>query len=297
MQRTGSDHGYTGDSPVVSGSSQSAVSWGAVIAGAVIAAALSATLITGGAGLGLLAVSPWQNDGASGPVITTGTIVWLLASHIIAYAIAGYVTGRLRTKWTDAMRDEVYFRDTAHGFLVWALSFVVSLVLLGSTAASVISGTAKAGASLAGAGAGAMAASVSEDANEDGVVSIDYFTDALLRPAEPGFTGQSDARREVAVILGRSLAQGEVTDEDQAYLVSIISQRAGIAPEQAQERLDQITAQAQQAAEEVEMKARDVADEARKVAAAFSLWAFASLLIGAFVASFAATIGGRARDL
>lgn len=297
MQRTVSDPVYAGDPHAVSGSAHSAVSWGAVIAGAVIAAALSATLITGGAGLGFLAISPWQNDGASGPVITTGTVVWLLLSHIVAYGIAGYVTGRLRTKWTDAMRDEIYFRDTAHGFLVWALSFVVGLVLLGSTVASVISGTAKAGASLAGAGAGAITATLGESAGDDGGFSIDYFADTLLRPAEPGSTDQADVRREVALILSRSVAQGELSDDDQAYLVRIVSQRAGISEAQAQERLNQITTQARQTAEEVELKARDLADEARKAAATFSLWAFASLLIGAFVASFAATVGGRARDM
>src|SRR5690606_10060419 len=124
----------------------------AVIAGAVIAAALSAMLITGGTGLGFLAVSPWQNDGASGTAIGVGTIVWLFVTQVIAYAVAGYVAGRLRTKWSDARGDEIYFRDTAHGFLVWALSFVVALALLGSTAASVISGTAQAGASMAQAG-------------------------------------------------------------------------------------------------------------------------------------------------
>lgn len=299
MQRTESAPGYAREARGLIESAHSAVSWGAVIAGAVIGAALTATLITGGAGLGLLAVSPWQNDGASGPVIAIGTIVWLLVSQVIAYGIAGYVTGRLRTKWTDAHGDEVFFRDTAHGFLVWALSFVVGLVLLGSTAASVISGTAQAGASLAGAGTGAVAASVGQtDDGDNGSLSLEYFTDALLRPAEPGWSNnQGDVRREVSLIVGRSLAQGEVSEDDQAYLIQVISQSAGITEAEAQERLNQITDQARQAADEIEQTAREVADDARKVAATFSLWVFASLLLGAFVASFSATVGGRARDL
>ena len=111
-------------------SSRSAVSWGAVLAGAVISAALTATLIIGGTGLGFLAVSPWSNDGASGSALAIGTIVWLFVTQLIAYGIAGYVTGRLRTNWTEVPNDEVYFRDTAHGFLVWALSAVVGVFML-----------------------------------------------------------------------------------------------------------------------------------------------------------------------
>src|SRR5690606_11038715 len=111
---------------------RSAVSWGAVLAGAAIAAALSAMLITGGTGLGFLAVSPWQSEGASGSAIAAGTIVWLLFTQVVAYGVAGYVAGRLRTRWTDAAVDEIFFRDTAHGFLVWAVSALIALALLGS---------------------------------------------------------------------------------------------------------------------------------------------------------------------
>lgn len=292
MQRTEAFPERERPSDVLTESTRSAVSWAAVIAGAVIAAALTATLFTGGAGLGLLAVSPWQGDGASGITIAVGTIVWLLLSHIIAYGIAGYVTGRLRTKWTDPNSDEIYFRDTAHGFLVWALSFVVSLVLFGSTLMSVVSGTAKAGTEAVSGVAGQVASS------DDAAFSMDYFTDALLRPEDPAMARRSDdVRREIGLILSRSVAQGEVSDADQAYLVAVISQRAGISETQAQARLNQIAEQAKKASDAIEMKAREAADEARKAAATFSLWVFASLLLGAFVASFSATIGGRARDL
>ncbi|OZI38117.1 hypothetical protein CAL29_07175 [Bordetella genomosp. 10] len=277
---------------------RSAVSWGAVIAGAVIAAAVSAMLVTGGTGLGFLSMSPWRDDGASGSALAIGSIIWLFVTQIIAYGVAGYVAGRLRTKWTDAARDEIYFRDTAHGFLVWALSAVVGLVLLGSTLASVVSGTAKAGAALAGAGAGAVTA-VAGQAAQAGAdhVSLDYFTDTLLRPNDPSASpGQGDARREVSRILTRSIATGQLSDADQAYLVKLVAQRAGVDEATAQQRLVQVQEQTKQAAQQAEQKAREASDAARKAAAAFSLWAFASLLIGAFVASFAATIGGRARD-
>lgn len=276
----------------------SAVSWGAVIAGAMIASAVSAMLVIGGSGLGFLSMSPWGDNGASGTALATGTIIWLFVTHIISYGIAGYVAGRLRTKWTGIHGDEVYFRDTAHGFLVWAVSAVLGLLILSMTIASVVSGTAKAGATVVGAGAGAVTAAAGQAAGEGADnLSLDYFTDTLLRPDNPAMaSGQGDVREETSRILARSLVKGELSDADQDYLVKLIAQRAGVEQATAEQRLTQVQEQAQQAAQQAEQTAREAADTARKAAAGFALWAFASLLVGAFVASFCATIGGRARD-
>lgn len=280
-------------------SSRSAVSWGAVIAGAVIASAVSAMLVIGGTGLGFLSMSPWGDEGASGTALAIGSIVWLFVTHIISYGIAGYTAGRLRTKWTDVANDEIYFRDTAHGFLVWAVSAVVGLVILASAAASVVSGTARAGATMVGAGAGAVtaAAAGATQAGADNL-SLDYFTDTLLRPNDPAtaVNRQGSARDEASRILARSLANGEVSERDQDYMVTLVARESGVDEATARQRLTQVQEQAKQAAQEAKQKAQEAADAARKAAAAFALWAFASLLVGAFVASFSATIGGRARD-
>ncbi|GHC53720.1 hypothetical protein GCM10010096_27650 [Alcaligenes pakistanensis] len=292
----GSDAGL--GTPAIAESSHSALSWGAVIGGAVIAAALTVTLLVGGTGLGFMAISPWSNDGASGTTLAISTIVWLFATQIIAYGIAGYVTGRLRTNWTGVHGDEVHFRDTAHGFLVWAVSVVVSVFLLGSGVASLVSGTAQAGANLAGAGVGAASAVVGQAGKDQAQgPGLAYFTDTLLRPSDPANTPAQNANpeREVSRILARSLKEGQVSDQDQDYLLRLVADRTGLTPEQAKERLDSVQKQAKEAAEKLEQQAREAADTARKAAAAFALWAFASLLVGAFVASLAATIGGRAR--
>lgn len=277
---------------IIEESGRSAVSWGAVIAGAVIAAALTAALLTGGAGLGLLAVSPWQGDGASVATVAVGTILWMFATHIIAYGIAGYVAGRLRTKWTDPRSDEIYFRDTAHGFLLWALSVVVGFVVYGLMLGSIVSGTAKVGTQ-------AVSAAAAQMSNVDeGSASMDYFADTLLRSDRyAAESGDGELRREVALILSTSAVQGEVSDADRAYLIRLIAERADIDQNEARQRVDQITRQAGEAIEKAETAARDAADAARKYLAALSLWAFAALLLGAFVASYSATIGGRARDL
>jgi hypothetical protein len=243
-------------------------------------------------------MSPWSNEGASASALAIGSVIWLLVTQIIAYGVAGYVTGRLRTTWSDATTDEIYFRDTAHGFLVWALSAVISVIVLGSTAASVVSGTAKAGATLAGAGAGAAAA-VAGNSGQSGAgqFGLDYFTDMLLRPSAPSASSSGgDVRQEITRILGRGIVAGKVSEADQAYLAGLIAQRTGVDEATAKQRLTQVETQAKEAAQQAEQKTREAADGARKALAAFSLWAFVSLLVGAFVASLAATVGGRARE-
>lgn len=281
-------------------STVSAVSWAAVFAGAVIAAALSLALLAGGSGLGLLSVSPWGDEGLSAPAVGIGIIAWMLFTQIVAYGIGGYVAGRLRTKWVDAHIDEVYFRDTAHGFLVWALSAVVSAALLGSALATLASGAAKAGASVAAGAGAAVTASAAAGAGAaaggmDG--AGDYFTDVLLRNERPDAGGdRAAARAEVGRIVAMSLARGEMTPADRDYVARVIAAQAGIDAAAAQQRVNQTLQQARQAADDAKHKAREAADAARKAAAALALWGFASMLIGAFVASLCATWGGRRRD-
>ncbi|MGE4438155.1 hypothetical protein [Achromobacter sp.] len=280
-------------------STVSAVSWAAVFAGAVIAAALSLALLAGGSGLGLLSVSPWGDEGLSAPAVGIGIIAWMLFTQIVAYGIGGYVAGRLRTKWVDAHMDEVYFRDTAHGFLVWALSAVVSAALLGSALATLASGAAKAGASVAAGAGAAMTATATAAAGAGGADQArDYFTDTLLRAERPEAGGdRAAARAEVGRIVAMSLARGEMAAADRDYVAKVVAAQAGIDPAAAQQRVDQTLQKARQAVEDAKREARAAADLARKATATLALWGFASMLIGAFVASLCATWGGRRRDL
>ena len=48
---------------------------------------------------------------------------------------------------------------------------------------------------------------------------------------------------------------------------------------------------------DAETAAKEATDKGRKASAYASLWLFISLLIGACVASFSATVGGRQRDM
>ncbi len=251
----------------------SGVAWGAVIGGAFVICALYLILLALGAGFGLLAVSPWSGAGISASTAGTAAIIWMIVVEIIACAFGGYLTGRLRTKWTVIHTDEVFFRDTANGFLAWAVAFVASAALLASAAAA-MSGVAMQGA--AGPDGGPMTAASAPAA---------YFADTLFRSDRPGAETRDPAiEAEAERILASGLEQG-VTQTDQTYLARQVAARTGISQSDADRRVSDAIAHARQAV-----------DDARKATAHFLLWLFVSLLIGAFTASFAATIGGRQRD-
>ena len=283
---------------------RAAISWAAVFAGTVIASALSFTLITGGTGLGFVAVSPEEGEGMGAMGVGIAAIIWLFVVQIISYGVAGYVTGRLRPMWAPRYSDEVYFRDTAHGLAVWALSALVSIALFGSAMSTVLGTAVKGGAavlqstaSVAAAGAGAAGGAASDGGlgGVSGMPSADYFVDRMFRGDQPSPTGDpADARAEVARMVTVAAMRGDLAEEDRAYISRVIAAQTGVAEAEARERVDQALTQAEEMRQEVTDQAREAADAARKAAAAFALWAFAALLVGAFVASWMAMVGGRA---
>jgi hypothetical protein len=293
----------TGGSPASLGKRESygsAVSWGAVLAGSFVACATYLMLLLAGAGFGFASMSPWGDDGASARTLGIGAIIWLVVIQIISAGLGGYIAGRLRTKWVDTHSDEVYFRDTAHGFLVWAVGAVFSAFLLGSGLSTIVGGAAKAGASVTSGVGSAVSSAASSAAGSAGSAGMgqsgQYFVDSLFRSDKPD-AGQGDgAKAEVGRIVAVSLSRGSITPEDKTYVAKVISAQAGVDQPTAEKRVDDAINRAKQAAEDAKQKAREAADQARKAAVGFALWAFISMLIGAFSSTFAATRGGRTRD-
>ena len=267
--------GDRGEFPVKNETVTSGVSWSAVSAGAVVTAALSLILLALGTGIGLSLSSPWANVGASASTIGISAIIWLVLVQLIASSIGGYLAGRLRTKWVNVHTHEVYFRDTAHGFLVWAVGLVVTAAFLTSAAASMVGGTARAGV-----------VSVEDAGGPSRSGPGSYFVDALLRPSSPtSDLDNSAVAGEIGLILTNALRAGEIPPPDKTYLAQVVSARTGISETDAEKRVNDVFTQARQAA-----------DKARKATAHAMYWTFLALLVGAFCASFAATIGGRQRD-
>ncbi len=278
---------------------QSGVSWAAVAAGAVAAAALSLVLIAFGAGLGLSSVSPWSNSGVSAATFKTGTGIYLVIVAVMSSAVGGYLAARLRTKWAGVYTHEVYFRDTAHGFLAWAFATLLSASALGSAIGYLANGTA--------AGIGGAAAQTGRSVNP-----ADVYVDKLFRPnavAQSGAPGQSAAapasssaggsagsngaatananqtRAEVLRLWTSSFSAAGLDDADKAYVAQLVAARTGMSEADAQKRVNDVI-----------VEAKAAADKTRKGAAKLSFWLTAAMLFGAFAASLAAVEGGSLRD-
>jgi hypothetical protein len=257
-----------GDEPSVSG-----VSWAAVAAGAIVSCALTLVLLAFGVGLGLSVVSPWSGAGVSATTFKIGTGLYLIVIAMLSSSIGGYIAGRLRSRWVGVHSDEVYFRDTAHGFIAWAFASVLGAVLLASPASSLIGGAASGitqGATVAASQSGPM----------------DGYVDTLLRPDTPSAQNAGDSRGEMLRLFTSSFRNGgDLKPADRTYVAKVVAARTGLSQADADKRVNDVITQAK----------ADL-DAARKATAQLAFWLTASLLLGAFCASLAATEGGGLRD-
>jgi hypothetical protein len=242
----------------------SGVSWPAILAGGLATSATCLILLALGAGFELSSVSPFSTRQATLRQLGWATIAWIVLSQLIGAAFGGYLAGRLRTRWTRIHGDEVHFRDTAHGFLAWALATVTSAALLASAGSSMATGTL---------------------ASSPAASPTGYYIDRLLRADHA--QSQPDLAERLATerILNEVLTSGTFSAEDEAYVVSLVARTSGLSTADARKRVSEVVQSAQQ----------DAASQ-RRIAARLLLWTFVSLLCGAFVSSVTAIVGGKQRD-
>jgi hypothetical protein len=238
---------------------KSAASWPSIIAGAFVAASATLILVTLGSGIGLASISPWHGHGVTVTTFAVTGAIWLILTQWVSAGLGGYIAGRLRTRWVGTHTHEVFFRDTAHGLITWAVATVLVAVVLSSSLMS---------------GAGAM-----QSSGTPSPVSA-YSIDKLFRSAGSS-TPSSDIRMETGHIIANALVDGNVPDADRGYLVDQVAVRTGTSKADAQTRVDGLIATVMQA---------------RKAAAKTSIFLALSMLVGAFIACVAAALGGRLRD-
>jgi hypothetical protein len=251
------------------------VSWAAVLAGAAASCALTLLLISFGVGMGFSVVSPWGGSGVSSTTFEIGTGLYFIVMAMISSAVGGYLAGRLRSKWVGIQVEEVGFRDTAHGFLAWAVASILGAMLLASPASSL----------LGAATSGATQAAVSSNKNSP----VDGYVDELLRSDNPSAqtpANPSETRTELARLFTASFRKdGDLSSPDQQYVAKVVAARTGLSQPDAEKRVTGVVNQAK----------ADL-DRARKAAAHIAIWLTLSLFIGAFSAAAAAWEGGGTRD-
>jgi hypothetical protein len=245
---------------------------------------LTLVLIALGSAVGFSSISPWPSSGVSAKTFQISAGLYLVFTAMVASTIGGYISGRLRTKWTGLHTYEVQFRDTAHGFLAWALATIFGAAVLGGAATYLIG---------AAAGSPGTTATSQTGANS----TADYYAVLLLRPS-PGQAGAAtpntassaasgaDALSQARSILVHDLASGgDVPNSDRTYLAQLISTQTGMSQGDAEKRVSDVLTQA-----------KSEADQARQVAAAIAIWLTIAMFVGAFSASLAAIEGGQLRD-
>jgi hypothetical protein len=270
-------------------SSKSAASWSAIIAGAFVAIAVAGVLVALGTGLGFAMISPWSDRGVTVTTFAATTAIWLIVVEWLSSALGGYVAGRLRTRWIGTHAHEVFFRDTAHGLVTWAVATVLIGAVLVFSLISVV-GAGVRTATTATAAATGSAQRLAGTATPSYVLGMDQ----LLRPADLAAPHSGpDARPEVTdVIVQAVVSNGTVSESDRSYLTQLVAARTGVAPDEAQRRVNDFIAKANAARDQVKADA----DAARKVAAKTAIYSALALAVGAFIASLGAALGGRLRD-
>jgi hypothetical protein len=278
-------------------------------------------LLAFGSGVGFAMVSPWPGRGASATGFTVNAAIWLIVSQWLSAALGGYIAGRLRTKWVGTHSHEVFFRDTAHGLVTWSVATVAVAALLAGSVTSGVGGALHAvgGAASAGLQGAASGATAGPPGMPGGGPSaaMTYDIDRLFRagaggtaagsagagagsasnsagsPA-PGMDMSSDPRVEAVYIAFHAAANPSVgvSADDRAYLAQLVQTQTGVTPEEAQKRVDDFVT----ATTTAENQARAAIDAARKAAADASIFTALALLVGAFIASVSAALGGRLRD-
>jgi hypothetical protein len=252
----------------------SGVTWGAVLAGAAASCALTLLLLSFGAGMGFAVVSPWGGQGVSARTFEISTGLYFIVMAMISSAIGGYLAGRLRAKWVGVHTTEVEFRDTAHGFLAWAIASVIGAMLLASPASSLVGGELSGASQAFG--------------NSTQSSPMDGYVDALLRPADPSAQQQnpSDTRGEMVRLFATSFrGGGDLNPSNRTYVAKVVAPRTGMSQADAEKRVNDVVTQV-----------KTDFDKARKAAMQTAIWLTLSLFIGAFCASLAALEGGGLRD-
>lgn len=255
-----------------------AIHWSAIFAGAFAALGLTIILLTLGSAFGFGSFSPFAGDGLSITTISVVAIIWLILTQIIASIAGGYLAGRMRQRWT-IHADEVFFRDSVHGFLTWALATTFMFAVAGLAAGH--------GALIKGG------ATIAAYADEDMPSPATIITDRLYRAPGGDPEALATARQEADRFVMRAIADpASVTSADRAWLVEDVAERTAIGVNDAEARVQAAFDQMDVARAE----ARDAVDTARAASATLAIATALALLIGAFLASAAAIFGGRERD-
>jgi len=266
------------------------VEWASIFGGVVVAVAAALVFVLFGATVGLGIIAPWGGEGPGAATVSILGAAWFLITSAIAYYFGGYVAGRTRSTHADAAVGEVEMRDALHGAAVWGVGVLVFFWLGASVLSSIATGTAAVGSAAVQAGGAVVQSEAVGDV-------ADYTVNKLYRSDSPA-TGPraEDFRQQALQILGRAVADGELTAEDRDYLATLVATQTSLTPEEAQARVDEVYADAQAAAAQAAETATEAAEAAQNATLLLGFLTATGFLISLVAAWFGAVMGGSHRD-
>jgi hypothetical protein len=250
------------------------ISWGAVFGGAFVALGVWILLHALGLALGLTAINP--NDTNSLRGIGIGTGIWSVAAPLVALFLGGLVCARLAgviDRGTGAM----------HGAVLWGLTAVLGVVLVGMAIGAVVGLGARVGGLALGA-AGRGAPQVMSKMNADD--ALGPINQKLRQQGAPPVTsGQVQAA--IGDVLTRALREGKV---DRETLINALTANTSLDRADAEQVGGRLESQFDQSLTDVRQGALKAAEATGK-----ALWAvFFALLLG-LISSVAGAIVGVSR--
>jgi hypothetical protein len=249
------------------------IQWGSIIAGAICASALAFVLhaFAGAVGVSLSSTAPTWRDSSAVLVLLSGLYLVLVA--LASYSFGAYIAARLRTPSADTS-EAMEFRNGVDGLLVWALATLLTGII-----------------ALAAVQVGARVTTPSGSSAETSVAGenlIAYDLDRLFRSDRKpqGIEGNLGyPRAEAGRILLTASGHRGMQPEDRNYLVRLVSIITGLAPPDAERRVDQVISQA-----------KDNISRARRTGVILGFMVGAAALLGAAAAWYVSSETGRYRD-
>lgn len=257
------------------------VSWASVFAGVAVALGVQVLLSMLGTGIGMSTIDPLRVGGTpSASAFSIGAGLWWVVSSFISLVIGGWVAAQ----FSGYLR---HLDGLLHGLLVWALTTLITIYLLGSAIGSVVSGTAN----VLGTGARGMAETASSvvpwnDIKED--------ARAVLSPRQaPGSPQVIDP--EFNSTLERFLTSDDTgtKENNRTALINLLVERTGMSMDEATSRVNSWERTYQQA----EQEAREAADSTAKAVSWSALWGFIVILLSAIAGALGGIVGTPVPDV
>lgn len=260
------------------------VSWTSVFAGVAVALGVQVLLSMLGTGIGMSTIDPLHVRGTpSATAFSVGAGLWWVVSSFLSLVVGGWVAAQ----FSGYLR---HLDGLLHGLLVWAVTTLITIYLLGSAISSVVSGAG----TVLSAGARGMTESappvVFWDNIKQDAISLLYPGSQRVIDRSTGMPARPILMDpEFNMALERFLTADDVTvkENNRTALINLLTARTGLSVDDATNRVNSW----ERTYEQAEQKAREVADNTAKAISWAALWGFIVILLSAIAGAVGGIVG------